>query len=197
MRTDILERKEEILQWISENQSKAYICKQLRCKPETLENYLNKMEIFYKGNQSGKGIKTSPAYILAEEYVKKTTYISSQKLKEKLLREEIKENKCEQCGSIEWQNQQIPLELHHVDGNHNNNNFDNLSLLCPNCHALQPVTAGPKSKIEYVSDEILVAALKESPNIRQALLKVGLNATGANYIRPRKLILEYNISHLQ
>ena len=36
----ILERKEEILQWISENQSKAYIAKQLSCKPETLSRYL-------------------------------------------------------------------------------------------------------------------------------------------------------------
>jgi hypothetical protein len=39
-RTDILERKEDILKWINLNQSKAYICKQLHCKPETLNSYL-------------------------------------------------------------------------------------------------------------------------------------------------------------
>ena len=28
------------------------------------------------------------------------------------------------------------LELHHIDGNHSNNELSNLTLLCPNCHAL-------------------------------------------------------------
>jgi len=32
MRTDILEHKNEILIWIKENQSKAFICNQLKCK---------------------------------------------------------------------------------------------------------------------------------------------------------------------
>ena len=30
----------------------------------------------------------------------------------------------------------IPLELHHIDGNNQNNNLTNLTLLCPNCHAM-------------------------------------------------------------
>ena len=50
MRTDILERKEEILQWIDEHQPKAFICKQLQCKPETLNSYLKQMNIEYSGN---------------------------------------------------------------------------------------------------------------------------------------------------
>jgi len=32
MRTDILERKKEILHWIEEERSKAYIAQQLQCK---------------------------------------------------------------------------------------------------------------------------------------------------------------------
>ena len=32
MRSDILERKAEILHWIEENQSKSYIANQLGCK---------------------------------------------------------------------------------------------------------------------------------------------------------------------
>ena len=35
LRTDILERKAEILQWIKTNQSKAFMCRELKCKPET------------------------------------------------------------------------------------------------------------------------------------------------------------------
>jgi DNA-binding CsgD family transcriptional regulator len=55
MRKDILEQKEQILLWISENRSKAYIANELHCKPETLDRYLVKMGIDYRGNQSGKG----------------------------------------------------------------------------------------------------------------------------------------------
>lgn len=55
MRSDILEQKDKILQWISENKSKAFISKQLKCKQETLNKYLEKMGIDYSGNQSGKG----------------------------------------------------------------------------------------------------------------------------------------------
>lgn len=46
--------------------------------------------------------------------------------------------KCEQCSNTEWQEQPIPLEVEHCDGNHENNKLSNLKLLCPNCHALTP-----------------------------------------------------------
>ena len=55
MRTDILERKPEILQWIDEQQPKCWIAQQLGCKQETLNSYLNKMGIEYKGQQAKKG----------------------------------------------------------------------------------------------------------------------------------------------
>jgi hypothetical protein len=50
MRTDILECKEQILLWISEGRSKAFIAKELHCKQETLNRYLAIMEIKYDGN---------------------------------------------------------------------------------------------------------------------------------------------------
>lgn len=45
---------------------------------------------------------------------------------------------CEICKHAEWNNQPIPLEMDHKDGNHKNNNFENLRLICPNCHAQTP-----------------------------------------------------------
>lgn len=42
---------------------------------------------------------------------------------------------CETCGYTEWRGQPISLELHHIDGDYRNNKFDNLQLLCPNCHS--------------------------------------------------------------
>lgn len=143
-RIDILEQKEDIIKWINENQSKAFICKQLHCKPETLNSYLKKMGIVYQGNKGLKGFSSSQ-YKTTEEYLK-NTYINSHRLKEKLLRDGIKEYKCELCSLKEWQGQPIPLELHHKDGDHYNNSLDNLSLLCPNCHALQPNNSGAALK---------------------------------------------------
>lgn len=49
---------------------------------------------------------------------------------------ERREHRCEYCGLKEWQGQPIPLELHHEDGDTDNNIEANLKLICPNCHAL-------------------------------------------------------------
>lgn len=135
-RNDILEKKEEILQWIEEGQPKSYICRQLNCKPETLNRYLGIMNIQYDGNSGLKGFKRNDnGYIPAAEYIN-SSCVHSSVLREKLFREGIKPQKCERCGLSAWQNEFICLELHHIDGNHYNNNFDNLQILCPNCHSL-------------------------------------------------------------
>lgn len=140
-RTDILERKEDILKWIEEHQSKAFICRELKCKPDTLNSYLKQMDIEYSGNKGLKGKKTDSKYKTAEEYVQ-NPYVKSHKLKIKLIRDGIKEDKCEICGASMWQGVKLPLELHHKDRNHFNNDFDNLQILCPNCHAIQPGNSG-------------------------------------------------------
>ena len=133
-RNDILERKEEILQWISENQPKAEIAKRLKCKLDTLNKYLEKMGIEYKGNQGKKGLKESPNKKTFKELSQSST-VTSHKLRLRLLDEGLKYHKCECCGNTEWMGHPIPLELHHKDGNHFNNELSNLELLCPNCHA--------------------------------------------------------------
>lgn len=42
---------------------------------------------------------------------------------------------CSICNNEEWMDKPIPLELDHIDGDHTNNERDNLRLICPNCHA--------------------------------------------------------------
>jgi 5-methylcytosine-specific restriction endonuclease McrA len=135
MRTDILERKDEILQWISENQSKAFICRELNCKQDTLNRYLDKMGIIYVGNQSGKGYTKKHDKMTLQEYLNQSLDVQSNKVRKKLLAEGYKEHKCENCGLTQWLGQPIPLELHHKDGNRDNNTLENYVLLCPNCHA--------------------------------------------------------------
>ena len=147
MRTDILERKEEILEWINENKSKAYISKELKCKQETLNKYLIQMGIEYKGNQSGKGMtKNYKNKWTLEEYLQNSSDIQTNKVKKKILEEGIKEHKCECCGLTTWLNQPIPLELHHIDGDRTNNKIENYELLCPNCHAFTDSYRGKNSR---------------------------------------------------
>ena len=136
MRTDIIERKNEILQWIQEERPKCWIATQLQCKQETLNRYLEKMGIEYSGQQNKKGQqKGSNKYLTALEYIK-STYVKAPTLKAKLIRDGLKEDKCERCGISEWQGEKLTLELHHKDGNHYNNTLSNLQILCPNCHSL-------------------------------------------------------------
>ena len=104
MRTDILERQNEIIGWINENQSKAFICKQLSCKESTLDTWLKKIGISYSGNRGGKGIKQSNRRKSAIEYLR-SSHITSYRLKLKLFADGVKDEKCECCGITEWQGQ--------------------------------------------------------------------------------------------
>tara|TARA_Y100000034_G_C6896755_1_gene413581 strand:- start:226 stop:714 length:489 start_codon:yes stop_codon:yes gene_type:complete len=45
---------------------------------------------------------------------------------------------CNRCKNTYWNDQLIPIELEHIDGNSKNNSLDNVELLCPNCHAQTP-----------------------------------------------------------
>src|ERR1700749_4152468 len=146
MRRDILEREVQIRVWVAEHRSKAFMCRELRCKPLTLDGYLKKFGLNYRGNMGGKGCDKFQCRKSAHEYLKKGIFISSHKLKLKLLRDGLKTHCCERCGRSEWMTEPIPIELHHVNGNRFDNRLENLQLLCPNCHALTDNHAGRVSR---------------------------------------------------
>ena len=135
-RKDILNKKFDVELWINEQKSKAYICKQLSCKPSTLETYLKLWGINYSGNQGNRGSKSNKR-ISAMEYLNKET-VSIPKLRRKLIEDGLKQEACEVCSITQWLGKKIPLELHHKDGNRFNNDISNLQIICPNCHSLTP-----------------------------------------------------------
>lgn len=64
-------------------------------------------------------------------------FINSSQLLKRLIKEGIKEKRCEMCGLIEWLGHDIPLELDHKNNCHSDNRIENLSVLCPTCHTLR------------------------------------------------------------
>lgn len=109
----------------------------------------------------------------------------------------LRGHKCEKCQRETWEGQPIPLEVHHKDGDHLNNELENLELLCPNCHALTENWRGKnKNKKDIVKEEQFVKALKLNKSIRQALISLGLTSAGGNYARAYELINKYQIQHL-
>jgi 5-methylcytosine-specific restriction endonuclease McrA len=52
--------------------------------------------------------------------------------------------RCAKCGWSERHSvtHRVPIEVEHIDGNWQNYRLDNLTLLCPNCHALTPTFRG-------------------------------------------------------
>ena len=84
---------------------------------------------------------------IVEILVKNSSYAGgTYKLKEKLFKAKVFERKCYKCNLVEWLGQPIPTELEHINGDRFDCRKENLTILCPNCHA-QTETYRGKNKI--------------------------------------------------
>ena len=76
----------------------------------------------------------------------KHPYYQTLKLKKRLIKEGIKENKCDICEITEWNGKTISMQLDHIDGNSHNHKLENLRMTCPNCHSQTETYCG-KNKL--------------------------------------------------
>ena len=84
---------------------------------------------------------------LNEILVENSTYNNGTNIKNRLYDEELKERVCEKCGQDEWwHGEKISLILDHINGVHNDNRFENLRILCPNCNGTLPTHCGKNVK---------------------------------------------------
>ena len=98
----------------------------------------------YSPNQGLKGgtrYKT-PRYQLSDILEGKHPQYQTNKLRLRLIREKIKEQKCEICKVDVWNGKLLSLELNHKDGDRTNHRLENLEIICPNCHSQTPTFRG-------------------------------------------------------
>lgn len=118
--------------------------------------------------------------------------MNTYKRKNLLISSGQKRHACEECEYTMWNNKPIPIELHHIDGDNDNNDLSNLKILCPNCHAQ---TANYKSKNKKVSnhglnfsDEDLIVAVNSNIFLTDVLRFLNVKRSPSIRNRCNKLI---------
>jgi hypothetical protein len=95
---------------------------------------------------AGLSVRSCPPIPL-EKVLVAGRWTQSHGLKQRLFREGLKQIRCELCG---WAEQtadgRIPVELDHINGDKTDNRIENLRILCPNCHSIQPTHRGLNKK---------------------------------------------------
>ena len=135
----------ELKSAVEQNKSIAGVLRSLGLRPiggnyRTIQRLINVEGLdtsHFTGQGWNVGLQFKPKQSISDEevFVQDSNYKCSWRLREryKKLTGIIH---CENCGLEKWMNEDIPLEIHHINGVNTDNRRENLQLLCPNCHAL-------------------------------------------------------------
>ena len=123
---------EDIIRYSKEVKSIAGLLKKLDLKVVG-GNYINMKRNLQRLNVDCSHW-TGQAWNRGQQLKDYSDYTRAAKFKDHLIK--ARGHKCELCQGETWLNGPIPLEIHHIDADRTNNSYDNLQLLCCNCHAL-------------------------------------------------------------
>jgi 5-methylcytosine-specific restriction endonuclease McrA len=129
-------KDEDVISAVNSTKTMSQAAAKLNIQFSTFKRHAQRLGCYHP-NQGGLGTKKFVKERAPLQEILDGLHPSFQtyKLKLKLFKAKIKNEKCEQCGIIEWFGKKIPLELDHIDGNRTNHKLENLRILCPNCHS--------------------------------------------------------------
>jgi 5-methylcytosine-specific restriction endonuclease McrA len=162
----------ELINAVKESGSISQILRRLRLtvtstNAKTIKQYIERLHLdvtHFQKKQKGEKV------VDVHSFLKEGRVIESCRLRGKLLRTGILENKCYICGLTDWLGKPVGLQLDHINGDRYDNRLENLRIICPNCHS-QTLTYGSKNrKIQETRRGIIhIKAIKEKikkdPNI--------------------------------
>jgi len=125
----------------------------------------------------------------------KDSKFNSSTVKKYFLSDPLIKYQCSICTTSEWQGKKLNLHLDHINGDRHDHRKKNLRLLCPNCHSQTDTYCRQHTGKQKITDKELLNALKQSPNIRQGLRKVGLTPKAKNYIRAYELMAKNGLKY--
>ena len=128
--------REEFIKITMESETMSKAAAQLKMHFNTFKKYAVKFGV-YNPNQGGKGtLKPIPPRYATHEILEGLhPHYQTYKLKQRLFKEGILKNQCNECGIESWNGKELKCELDHIDGDRTNHKLENLRILCPNCHS--------------------------------------------------------------
>ena len=118
---------------------------------KTIENAVKRLQLNIlhwtgKGHLRGKNHNWSPSTPLSNVLTEESTYTSTFRLKNRLLKDNLLVYECSFCHISSWQGKELALQLDHINGVNNDHRLENLRLLCPNCHSQTSTFAGKNKR---------------------------------------------------
>lgn len=146
----------QFIQIVKNSNNIRQVCKALKILPyggnyESIKKRISKLNIDTT-HFGSKPIETPKYYIfnLSQILIQGSYYTNTSSLKKILLQHEMLQYKCSNCNrttyNINGEEITMPLQLHHIDGDRQNNTIQNLTLLCPICHSLTTNFRGKNKK---------------------------------------------------
>jgi 5-methylcytosine-specific restriction endonuclease McrA len=125
---------------LSSNGTSAY--NSIKTQLSNLDIEIPKFE--YKNSRNGNNL---PKAKTNEEIFTINSSYKREHLKNRIIKNNLLEYICIKCGNNgNWMNEEIILQLEHINGINNDNRLENLCFLCPNCHSQTKTYAGKKLK---------------------------------------------------
>lgn len=95
----------------------------------------------------------------------------------RIILKELQDNECLMCNA-EFSNN-VPMEIHHVDHNRQNNTLKNFAALCSNCHAghHRYLIEFPRKKHEKLFDNIKFKKILEKNHKKKRISQVDQTPT--------------------